>query len=338
IARAVGTSIATVSMSLRDHHTISLKTRKKVRAMADQLGYQPDPRFSAMMTYLRSRKEAPFQATIAYLTDFPEREGFRKLHTHSEFFRGASERAEKLGFKIEPFWAREPGLSAERLVRLLKTRGIPGVLITSPVASSWPIQPDLSDFAVAVIGYSSWTPLYPRACDNQSHAMYLCLQKLERRGAQRIGFVFSDQDDINAEHNWLSSYLAHQHDLPASRRTRPLLGPAEKIFRKKELEEWLAGQKPDAIVGQTNPLLDILLGLGVKIPGDIAFASLDLFKRDDGLACSGIDQLSHAVGAAAMNMVASQIAFGETHNEQKNQLIYLEGQWVDGATTQFNSP
>lgn len=333
IARAAGTSIATVSMSLRNHQAISVKTREKVRATADRLGYRPDPRFSALMTYLRSRKEVPFHATIAYLTDFSQREGFRKLHTHSEFFRGASERAKKLGFQIEPFWAREPGLSAERLVQILKARGIPGVLITSPVASSWPIQPDLSDFAVAVIGYSSWTPAYPRACDNHSHAMYLCLQELERRGAQRIGFVLSDQDDANAEHNWLSSYLAHQHGLPASRRVRPLLGSEQKLFHGTTLKKWLAGQKPDAIVGHTNPLLDCLFDLGLKVPRDISFASLDLFTRDDGLPCSGIDQLSHTVGAAAMDLVATQIAFGETHGQQQTRLIYLEGQWVDGATT-----
>ena len=332
IARAAGTSIATVSMSLRNHHAIPEKTRKKVRVEADRLGYRPDPRFSAMMTYLRSRKDAPFQATIAYLTDFPEREGFRKLHTHSEFFRGALERAEKLGFKIEPFWAREPGLSADRLVQILKSRGIPGVLITSPVASAWPIQPDLSDFAVAVIGYSSWAPLYPRACDNHSHAMYLCLQELERRGAQKIGLVLSDQDDMNAEHNWLSSYLAHQHGLPAARRVRPLLGPLEQIFRGKVLEKWLDERKPDAIVGHTNPLLDRLFGLGLKIPKDVSFASLDLFQRDDKLPCSGIDQLSHTVGAAAMDLVAAQIGFGETYGQQQTRLIYLEGEWVDGET------
>jgi hypothetical protein len=33
-----------------------------------------------------------------------------------------------------------------------------------------------------------------------------------------------------------------------------------------------------------------------------------------------------------MDLVAAQIGFGETHGQQQTRLIYLEGQWVDGAT------
>ena len=42
IAEAAGVSVSTASRALNDNPRISLKTRQRVREIADQLGYQPN--------------------------------------------------------------------------------------------------------------------------------------------------------------------------------------------------------------------------------------------------------------------------------------------------------
>src|SRR4249919_791376 len=44
VARAAGVSITTVSHALNDKPGVSEGTRRRVREVADQLGYRPDPR------------------------------------------------------------------------------------------------------------------------------------------------------------------------------------------------------------------------------------------------------------------------------------------------------
>lgn len=334
IAREVGVTVATVSMALRGKPGISPETALRVREAAERLGYKPDPRFSQLMRFLRTRREAPFRAVLAWAHDFPARDGFRWQHTHAEFFNGARQRAAALGYKLEPFWAREPGMTGPRLARILENRGIPGVLLTTPRRDTWCLgEVSFAGFGVAVVGYTEWSPPFCRACSNQHHTMLEMLSRLEEAGYRRIGLVLSAQDDANAEHNWLSAYLGHHHPLPRGRRPAPLLGPPQKIFSRAALESWLDKQRPDCVIGHTNPLLDRIFETGRRVPDDLGFASLDLFPRDDGLDCSGIDQNSAAVGAAAVDLVVSQLAFLESGCREHPRLTLIEGAWHWGATT-----
>jgi LacI family transcriptional regulator len=335
IARRLGLTTATVSLALRNSSTISEETRRKVQQTAAEMGYRPDPRLSSLMSFLRTQRQAPFRATLAYIHDFPEPNGYTKLATHAAFFRGAQERARALGYRIEPFWAREPGMSAARLSKILNARGIPGALLTTPCLSEWPLREPLEGLAVAVIGYTTW--VYPccRACNNQFRSMQTAIVELEARGYRRIGFVMHDLDDKNAAHNWLAAYLGHHHALPAERRVTPLLGPRDEVFSERRLSEWIGKGKPDAIIGHTNPLVDQLLHLGLRIPQDIGFASLDLFERDDHLRCSGIDQRSYDVGINAVELVISQINYGENYIREIPRLVLVEGVWEEGSTTRL---
>jgi LacI family transcriptional regulator len=333
IAQRLGVTTATVSLALRNSPTISAETRRKVQEMAAEMGYRPDPRLSSLMSFLRTQREAPFRATLAYIHDFPEPDGHMKLSTHAAFFRGVKERAGALGYTVELFWVREPGMTAARLSKILSARGIPGALITTPCMSEWPLREPLEGLAVAVIGYTNW--LYPccRACNNQFRSMQTAIAELEARGYRRIGFAMHDLDDRDAAHAWLAAYLGHHHSLPASRRVKPLLGPRDEIFSEDRICEWIEKNKPDAIIGHTDPLVDRLRQLGFRMPEDIGFASLDLFERYDRLKCSGINQRSYHVGLNAVELVISQINYGENFIREIPRLVLVEGVWEEGVTT-----
>lgn len=60
VASKVGVSRIAVSMALRDHHRISLATRKKVQRVAREMGFAPDPLLSALAS-ARRHKRAPIR-------------------------------------------------------------------------------------------------------------------------------------------------------------------------------------------------------------------------------------------------------------------------------------
>ena len=67
--------------------------------------------------------------TLAYVTNWNTRMGWREVTAHPDFFDGAAARAKELGYNLEHFWMREPALTHGRLSRILHTRGINGVII-----------------------------------------------------------------------------------------------------------------------------------------------------------------------------------------------------------------
>ncbi len=65
IARAARVCLMTVSLSLRDHPKISEPTRRRVRRIADQLGYRPDPEIARLIGRLRSSRTKRGSVVIA---------------------------------------------------------------------------------------------------------------------------------------------------------------------------------------------------------------------------------------------------------------------------------
>ena len=56
IARLAGVSQMTVSLALRDHPTLPPATRRRIKEIAEEIGYRPDPNIGRMLSYIRSRR------------------------------------------------------------------------------------------------------------------------------------------------------------------------------------------------------------------------------------------------------------------------------------------
>lgn len=128
VARALGVSHTTVSMALRNDPRILPATRQKVNQAAVRLGYRSDPIVSELMAQLRASRARSNEVPLAFLTAWPTRDGWRKVMDHVDFFKGALARATELGYGLDEFWLREPGMTPQRMTSILRTRGIRGSL------------------------------------------------------------------------------------------------------------------------------------------------------------------------------------------------------------------
>ena len=101
IAARAGVSRTTVSFALRNNPKIPKKTADLVRAIAQQLGYRPNPRVAAVMAHIRRARAVPAGERIAFVWVHTSRaESARDLFLQRVFL-GAKARAEALGYSLE---------------------------------------------------------------------------------------------------------------------------------------------------------------------------------------------------------------------------------------------
>jgi LacI family transcriptional regulator len=142
LAECAGVHRSTVSLALRDHPRISPEVRQRMQALAKKMGYRVNPLVSALMQSRRTGRVTR-HATIAYVISSPTRYGWRPPHhDRPDYFPGAAERADDLGYKLEHFWLAEPGMTPERFCNILVARGICGLLVgrLPPDMQSLPVE------------------------------------------------------------------------------------------------------------------------------------------------------------------------------------------------------
>lgn len=298
VARAAKVSTMTVSRALRDDESIPLTTRNRIKKIADKIAYRPDPMMSQLMSRLRISRTVG-KMPVAWLTAHPSRAAWRKLATSNEIHTGACARAEHLGYRIEEFWVKEPGMSGQRMSDILYNRGIRGILIPPLPVSGAQLDLHWERFACVTCGYSLRHPVLDRACSHQFHAARIAWNNLTQLGRKRIGLAFSSAWDEQLDGHFLACFLREQRAAPVSRRVPPLVAPdlTENVFLA-----WYKKHKPDAVIG--GPLArEWLQNAGVKMPGQCIPALINL--EDGDSTFWGVNHNMRELGASAVDLLAS---------------------------------
>ena len=145
IAKASGLAVATVSYALRNHPKIPAETIARVQAVADALGYRPNPRVAALMAHIRRARPVASGDCIAFIW-------LARPAPYLRMYNGAKQRAQELGYELEDFALRDRALNPARLERILRARRITGIVL-SPLDSgqaSFALDWDWSRFSPAI--------------------------------------------------------------------------------------------------------------------------------------------------------------------------------------------
>lgn len=335
LAKLAGVSRTTVSMALRNSPRISSEVRERIIRLAAEMGYQRDPVVSALMNQLRVTRTARSAERIAYLTFWDTPNDWRKNANEIAYFNGARERAAHLGYELEAFWAREPGISAARLGRILQARGIRGVLIAPLPRGLGHVSLDCSQFACAALSLTVLRPNFHRASHDYHGGMQLALHSLKKLGYRRPGFANMAVFEQRTNHGWLSGYLTYQFRTPSIGRIPPLLMPGLRHhdeWDRKTFAKWLEKWQPDVILCNTEQPLHLCRELGYKVPRDIGFASLHKLRPEDPWA--GIDRQSLEIGSAGVDLVVSQLQNNEFGLPSCARTVFINSLWREGPTVQ----
>lgn len=330
LAAEARVSVTTMSFALRGSTEVSVATRERLQRLALARGYQSNPLASALFSQVRTRKSQGDHHVIAYLNTWWPKRAWETCNTKTGQFRGAAKRAAELGFRLENFWLREPGMTPMRLAQILKARGIRGVLIGPLQNQGESINLPWEDFALATIGYSLHAPAVSRACHAHFRGMYRAMDELIARGYRRIGYVTSKDFEERVNSLWGAAYRFNQQRLAAKNRIEPLVFAGEAESRV--LQRWLSAARPDAIVNALPGVFEFMTELDWSAPGDVGFVHLDLPTHLKESNVSGIDQLWEIVGSGALELVASQL-YTNTCGMPNHPVTHLvEGVWFEGRT------
>jgi len=328
VARKAGVSHTAASLALRRSPRISAATRRRVETAAARLGYQPHPVVQKLMSQLRTLKTSSTTETLGFVSAWPTKDGWTASPNHRRFFAGVEARAKELGYKVDVFWMREPGMTSRRISQILLNRGIRGLILLSLPNAHGHLSLDWGHFAAVAKGLTVVRPRLHRVISSHFEDMRLVEHHLRRMGYRRPGLVISAGLDARVDRAWLAAYLLQQHDLPAGNRVPALILKSEAEAGK--LPGWLRKHRPEVLLFSDLPVSGWVKSMGLRVPEDIGLVHLDW--SDECAPLAGIDAATEVVGAAAVNLLVGQLQANEFGIPVHEKIVAVRGRWVPGST------
>jgi LacI family transcriptional regulator len=335
VAKAAGVSRMTASFALRNKPEVSTKTRTRIARIAKQLGYAPDARIAARMSEVRDTKKRE-RLPVAWLDLNEVPHLWKTVPYNSPYFEGAKERCEELGYELQEFWLREPGMTPKRLSQILYHRGIQGVIVSPPghiglahLQLSWQF------LACASFEKGISAPKMHRVAQDLYYNIMLALKLLRRFGYQRIGVVLQQQTNRRSYHAIQAAVGYFQSTLLRASRIPPVL----HVYRNMagpEFKTWIKKHRPDVIVGHDNRLVQWAEDAGFKVPQEMGVIHLAL--DNDCLDWAGIFSRKKDIGAATANLVITQIQNNQLGLPDVPMDTMVQGKWQPGKTLLIPRP
>ncbi|MFA6285936.1 MAG: LacI family DNA-binding transcriptional regulator [Opitutaceae bacterium] len=325
IAAKAGVHFTTVGLALRDSPRLSAATRKKIQKLAAKMGYVPDPMMSALNAYRQTRRRPHYQATLAWINNWPDRGFLRSNADFRDYHDGACARAAELGYLVEEFWMHGREYSFGSLARVLKARNIQGLIFAPQPDPHTVIDGfDFGDFSAISLSYSLERPALHVVTNHHFRSMLLMMRHLDELGYRRIGLGVHRSWNEKVGQGWLGGVLVAKELISSGMQILPV-----RLFDKQDTKTWMTEDRPDVIVSHMQ-LYEQLLEMKVRMPQDVGFANLSVPGGTSDL--SGVSQNSLLIGRKAVDVLVDMLHRGERGVPEMPLHLMVDGVWVPGKT------
>ena len=328
LARIADVSPATVSLALRGSPKLPSSTITRILQIAKEHGYQKNPELSRILTEtVQSRYRDTGEVIAALIT----RQTREQWNPENQPFIAMCERAAEYGYKVEPFWFLEEGFSPKRANEILLARGISGLIVLPPPYSlrkdgRLTLPVDWEKFSVVEIDDTMTDPVLHRVRHNHLAGIWMALQELEMLGYRRIGLCLQAKIELATHHRWAAGYF--YWDKIRGCEIEPLICDQ---YRPDEIRRWIQKNRLDAVLSPGVEVLDLLRSMRIAIPGELGYASLDLFGSEEK-DVSGVDQERRILGALAIDLLVTLLHRGERGSPINSTCWTAGSTWKKGQT------
>jgi len=335
LAQLAGVSQATISLALRNHPRISAETKARVASLVKKHKYVVDGRVSELMRTIRSHSADQPTSCLGLISFYPEEHPWLSLKRRphlARLHRSMEKRTGELGYRVEPFWVRNPAMTLKRLGSILEARGILGLLSLGAPDLEEEVPPELRQFLIVTQGTSIATHLH-RILGHWVHDTTLLLSTLKARGYRRPGLILQQHQDGRNAHIIAAMYLYFsRYDF--DRLDIPILY-AGSFVDQEALGQWYARHRPDVIVyydheNHFRSIKTFLKKQKLAVPRDIGLAVLDATVHVEGI--TGVHQNIEQMGISGVDMLVSRLQQGETGIPEVPKVESVEGTWIEGET------
>lgn len=327
VAAHAGVHQTTVSLALRNHPSLPQKTRDRIQKLAAQMGYRPDPALSALIAYRQSTKQNHADQVIAYIVNCRDENEFNESHVHPQLIEGARARANELGYKLDLFWFGRDYKTSKALNRVLKTRGIQGIVLAAFDYHNLDLQLDWDLFSVVKINILPTELSFETVLSNQMLGVRLAMSELREHSLRRVGLAVADHDEAHNRNLFSAGYLVGQRHLDQADIIPPL------IFHRKsteallsEVTEWARHYKLQAILSNWNCFDEAAWLLTTEHGQSCHFVPLDADNRTKRYG--GVYQNHPLIGRRSVDQVVGQIKTFRRGPEESASLTMVQPTWL----------
>ncbi len=322
VATAAGVCPATVSLALRNHPSIPENTRERIRKVAEDLGYRPNPRISELMTHIRKTRSATANTeTVAMIWADVTRTTIQNMKNLQHFQATVNRRLTENGFGLTVFHL-DKALSATRLETMLHNRGVRGVILAplmerSEMSLDW----NWRNFSVIIAGSAWWRPEFNRVRFNHFAEMRVMVEEIQNKGYSRIGLVIERNLEERSQHAIDGGFWGA---VPAEIRK------SDAVFELDEpkagrLSSWVASYQPDCLIFETIPPAP----LRKQIPPHLPIFLRSLPESTAGPHPPGILQNWPLLGQVAADQLMSQLQLNQSGVPSHPIQSLIQGEWVE---------
>jgi len=328
IAREAGVSKSTVSRALTNHPRISEKTKSKILGITKRLGYYPDPAMRILCSYRNAKRKNDTlrEFPIAIVTDFAE--PTKGIYIPS-LIADIKEIAVGMGYIISVIDSLEYPQPAS-VARVLKSRGVRGIIMLAIFREAFAKQFPWEDFAVVLHGQPNFRPHCHMVREDRFEGVVKAIRRAWELGYRRPAFAMVSHSKESRYYDLMSG--AYYSEIARLAGTPDLITP--KRFSLEDgpeaVRDWVATERPDVIIGENDGVFWRLVRAGLEVPKDVAFASI--FRHPDHPEIAGFNMECRLTAETLVRQLDLLIRHDVLEPGEQVSSVLVKRPFEEGAT------
>ena len=327
IAEVAKVHQTTVSLALRNDPRISLETRERIQGIAKSMGYTPDPMLSSLISYRRSGQVKRIHETIALIFDVKNREAFEESDYLPSIRDAVVSRAAELGYRVDVLIHGVDFRDSAMLDRILKTRGIHGVLIGGIYQKEVSYALDWDHYSIVKIGANPMDLEVDTVMGNYPYGVRKILRKLKEAGYKRPAMAGSVVDERNTRNAYCEGFLYGQtkHFEPENRIPYYEFERRSNQEIVEEIYQWLREVKPDVFISYWNNLIEAAFRLQVEDGHDCRFVCAAGHRLT--IPFGGLQSNHWKLGITALELLVGKLQIHNWGLPESPTLTLVDSKW-----------
>lgn len=316
-----------------------MATRDLVKKAAAGMGYEVDANLTKLMGYLRRCRQERALCNLAWINCSDRGNYWQTVPWDSALFFGARQRASEMGYALDEIWIREPGFKLSSISKILRSRGIEGLLLSPPL---WEVSIEehipWDDIHAVVLYEPNLFPRLHRVDFNASYNLQLALAEVIKLGYRRPGLMISRHFDYRYNYALSGQFLTEQIHLLERAMLSPFwterweAGP----WKDEDFMAWFKRERPDVLFVANNEVLPRLESMGIRVPQDVGLIHLNWAA--DVKDWAAIDLQRELAGSSAVDLLTAHIARGEKRVFRRLPKRCKSAVFGGRAKRSFNNP
>lgn len=343
VATAAGCSLAAVSLALRNSPRVSEERRRRIQALAREMGYRPNPLAAAFHAEIRKRFGIEYRATLGWINDSPDPGRWK----NAKLYEAARGRAEELGYvldmiHVDPTGLMDaPGELEKKILRVVRARGVYGVVLPELYRPALAAE-EWAEVAVVCVGDYVRSLDYTRvarvrggvhhmvAADAAANLL-LAARQMEALSLKRIGLAITQWWDWRNDHAALGRYLVWSGGLPSKERIPPFVFASVSCEATRErFVRWLKRHCVEAVMCCNREILEWATSEGIRVPAELRVVHLEASQEEPHW--SGVEEQPERLGRTAIEVLAAMLQRNERGVPPWPRKVLVPGVWRQGET------